>query len=79
MSFDDKKCFEPPKFARYFVAENDDVEGVDAQEQEKNMMAEIYHRGPISCGIAVTQALENYTSGKNNNGNCLFINTSKRT
>jgi len=27
------------------------------------MMQEIYQRGPIACGIAVTQAMENYTSG----------------
>jgi C1A family cysteine protease len=27
------------------------------------MMQEIYQRGPIACGIAVPDALENYTSG----------------
>jgi len=63
MSFNDKKCFTPKKFDKYFVEENSDVEGSSRQEQEDNMMAEIYHRGPIACGIAVPQALENYTSG----------------
>ena len=27
------------------------------------MMQEIYQRGPIACGIAVTQEMEDYTSG----------------
>ena len=27
------------------------------------MMQEIYQRGPIACGVAVTQEMENYTSG----------------
>lgn len=27
------------------------------------MMQEIYQRGPIACGIAVPDALENYTTG----------------
>ena len=40
-------------FAR--VEEYGDIEGDTPEEQEKNMMAEIYHRGPISCGIAVTE------------------------
>lgn len=30
---------------------------------EENMMAEIYNRGPIACGVAVPEALENYTGG----------------
>jgi cathepsin X len=30
---------------------------------EKNMTQEIFQRGPIACGIAVTEAMENYTSG----------------
>jgi cathepsin X len=30
---------------------------------EHAMMQEIYQRGPIACGIAVTDAMENYTSG----------------
>jgi hypothetical protein len=30
---------------------------------EEAMMQEIYQRGPIACGIAVTQEMENYTSG----------------
>jgi len=27
------------------------------------MMAEIYHRGPIACGVAVTQAFLDYKGG----------------
>ena len=30
---------------------------------EQAMMQEIYQRGPIACGVAVPDALENYTSG----------------
>lgn len=30
---------------------------------EKDMMNEIFQRGPIVCGVAVTQALLNYTGG----------------
>jgi cathepsin X len=30
---------------------------------EEKMMQEIYQRGPIACGVAVPDALENYTSG----------------
>ena len=34
-----------------------DVEGSTPDEQVKSMMKEIYHRGPIACGIAVTEDL----------------------
>jgi hypothetical protein len=33
------------------------------ENTEQAMMQEIYQRGPIACGIAVPDALENYTSG----------------
>ncbi len=63
MSFDDNKCTSPSHFYRYRVDEFADVKGDDPVEQEKNMRAEIFHRGPISCGIAVTKELLNYTGG----------------
>ena len=30
---------------------------------EQNMMAEIYARGPIGCGVAVTKAFVEYSGG----------------
>lgn len=36
------------------------------------MMQEIYQRGPISCGVAVTDALEDYTGG-------IFVDTTNAT
>ena len=62
----DTHCYQPKHFYKYTVAEYGDVgshwfDGV--KSQERAMMAEIYHRGPISCGIAVTQALVNFTGG----------------
>ncbi len=63
MSFDDKKCWEPKHFYKYFVDEFSQVEGATIEQQEMSMMKEIFHRGPISCGIAVPDALMNYTSG----------------
>ena len=53
-----------PVHFQNFRDEYGDVEGTNNQEQEYNMMAEIYHRGPIACGIAVTDDLYlNYTGG----------------
>ena len=58
------QCSTPEKFYRFRVDEYGDVEGESGKEQEMNMMKEIYHRGPIACGIAVTEDLyHNYTSG----------------
>jgi len=50
-------CYAEKNFTKYFVDEFGPLSGED------NMMSEIYSRGPISCGIAVTPAFENYTSG----------------
>lgn len=41
----------------YYVDEHDSISG------EHAMMAEIYARGPIACGISVTDELEQYTGG----------------
>jgi len=49
-------CFVPDEYKVYQVDEFAHFEG------EKEMMQEIYQRGPIACGIAVTDAMENYTS-----------------
>ncbi len=40
-----------------------DHTGDKSDGNEERMMAEIFHNGPIACGIAVPNALENYTSG----------------
>ena len=45
------ECSTPDKYYQFRVDEYADVEGDTPQEQEVNMMAEIYHRGPIACGI----------------------------
>jgi len=50
-------CFVPDEYLVYSVDEFAHFSG------EQAMMQEIYQRGPIACGIAVTQAMENYTSG----------------
>jgi len=50
-------CFIPDEYKVYGVEEFAHFEGEEA------MMQEIYQRGPIACGIAVTQDMENYTSG----------------
>jgi cathepsin X len=50
-------CFVPDTYYVYNIDEFGSVSGEDA------MMQEIYQRGPIACGIAVPQALEDYTGG----------------
>jgi cathepsin X len=52
-----KPCFVPDQYPVYKVAEYAHFSG------EKEMMQEIYQRGPIACGIAVTDAMEAYTGG----------------
>lgn len=49
--------FIPAKYKVYGVDEYAAVKG------EKHMMQEIYQRGPLACGIAVPDALEEYTGG----------------
>eukprot|EP01133_Synstelium_polycarpum_P012966 gene12966-15237_t len=51
------KCGPQPTYTTYFVEEHGLVNGSDA------MMAEIYARGPIACGISVTSQFLAYTSG----------------
>lgn len=50
-------CVVPDKYLVYGVEEFGTVSG------ETNMMQEIAQRGPIACGIAVPQTLEDYTGG----------------
>ncbi|KAH3759767.1 papain cysteine proteinase [Pelomyxa schiedti] len=53
----DTGCSAIQNFTRYTISEYGHLHGVDA------MQAEIYARGPISCGIHANDALENYTGG----------------
>ena len=50
-------CFVPDNYYVYGVDEFGSVSGED------NMLQELFQRGPLSCGIAVPDALMNYTSG----------------
>lgn len=50
-------CFVPDEYLVYGTEEYGQVKGEEA------MMQEIYQRGPIACGIAVPDALEDYTGG----------------
>ena len=50
-------CFVPDEYYVYQTEEYGQVKGEEA------MMQEIYQRGPIACGIAVTQELEDYKGG----------------
>ena len=50
-------CFVPDEYKVYGTEEYGQVSGEEA------MMQEIFQRGPIACGIAVPDALEDYTGG----------------
>ncbi len=52
-----KDCFLPDSYKTWKVAEYGRVSG------EENMMAEIAARGPIACGMGVTDLFEDYTGG----------------
>ncbi|EFA84586.1 peptidase C1A family protein [Heterostelium album PN500] len=51
------KCFAQTTYTTYFVKEHGLVNGTEA------MMAEIYARGSIACGVVVEDAFESYSSG----------------
>ncbi|KYQ92474.1 peptidase C1A family protein [Tieghemostelium lacteum] len=50
-------CVAQPTYTTYFVAEHGLVNGTEA------MMAEIFQRGPIACGMCVTDDFVAYTGG----------------
>lgn len=53
----DKGCFAVENPTTYFVEEHGQIAG------EENMMAEIHERGPIGCGVSVTEDFINYSGG----------------
>jgi len=56
-------CTRPPHYFTYWVDQYGHVEGETVEQQELAMMTEIAARGPISCGVAVTDELVAYTGG----------------
>jgi len=53
----DGSCYSIAKYTKFMVGDYASISGVD------QMQAEIYQRGPISCGIEATAGLEDYTGG----------------
>ena len=51
------QCSQITKFNKYYVGDYGTVSGAD------KMKAEIFARGPISCGIDATSKFEDYTGG----------------
>jgi cathepsin X len=50
-------CFVPDEYPVFHTEQYGEVIG------DQEMMNEIYQRGPIACGVAVPQSLEDYTGG----------------
>ena len=50
-------CFVPDEYPVYTLSEYGHAIGEEAMKKE------LYHRGPLACGIAVPEALEEYTGG----------------
>ena len=55
--FHSDKCMAREPLTKYGILEHGTVQG------EENMMAEIAARGPIGCGLCVTDEFENYSGG----------------
>jgi len=55
--FHSDKCMAREPLTKYRILEHGTVQG------EENMMAEIASRGPIGCGLCVTDEFENYSGG----------------
>ena len=56
-------CYRPEHYHTYYVDQYGQVEGETPEQQELNMMTEIFNHGPISCAIAVTDELVAYSGG----------------